>query len=201
MRIKRLVGAPVRRALDLFGYELRRRNGPGEQGPGEGFIDAAETLAAAKARGQSLHDYLAELWDTGDNLERITAFLYEHAKLPDHSVMLEIGAGVGAFLDAIRRRYVPSRYEVYEINPGWADYLGSNYPVEIMNANGADLSQTPDNSCDLVHAHYVFTYLEVVTAFGYFGEMCRVLRPGGFAFFDLFLDDHARWKGSRRGGN
>ena len=63
------------------------------------------------------------------------------------------------------------------------------YPVDIKTANGTDLSQTPDNSCDLVHAHYVFTYLSVITTFGYFGEMCRVLKPGGFAFFDLFLDD------------
>jgi ubiquinone/menaquinone biosynthesis C-methylase UbiE len=153
------------------------------------YIDAATTRAAAKARGQSVPDYVADLWGERGLVEKVTTFLFEQAQLPNHPVILEIGPGTGRFLDPIQRHYSPSHYEVYETNRGWAEYLGAAYPVEIKTANGRDLSQTPDNSCDVVHAHGVFTYLPVTTTFGYFGETCRVLKPGGFAFFDAILDD------------
>jgi hypothetical protein len=48
----------------------------------------------------------------------------------------------------------------------------------IQKCDGRTLSQTPDGSIDLVHAHKVFVYTQFCITAGYLEEMARVVRPG-----------------------
>jgi SAM-dependent methyltransferase len=173
----------IRGALRPTGYHIVRRSA------GLGYIDAAATIAAAKKQQISVPQYVARLWNEEGWVEKVTQFILNTASFPPSPVIVEIGPGTGRFLEQIYSLLKPSRYEIYETNEGWARYLAATYPVERLPASGKDLSDTPDGSCDLVHAHFVFAYLPVVAAFRYFSEMCRILKPGGYAIFDAYLDD------------
>jgi hypothetical protein len=104
------------------------------------------------------------------------------------TTILEIGPGSGRFLLPTLERTKPVRYEIYETARRWAEWLAnSNYPHVILQpANGRSLNATRSASCELVHAHGVFVYLNPLTCFEYFQEMIRVVSPGGHIVFDFF---------------
>jgi SAM-dependent methyltransferase len=175
---------PMKLVLDKFGYEIRLKPSAEAQ-----YIDPQTTIAAAESQGKSVIEYLADLWHEHGVVERVINFLLEQAPLSTNPVVLEIGPGTGRFLEPVLNQLKPSSYEIYETSPGWSNYLARTYPVKEKRTGGNDLFQTADGICDLVHVHGVFVFLPVIATFAYFREICRVLKPGGYVMFDVFLDD------------
>jgi Methyltransferase domain len=146
----------------------------------------AKTQRGAAKEGLSVGDYIDKKFQvpgaTDRTVEQLVVF---KTKI---ETILEIGPGSGRYLERILKRAQPQRYEIYETDSQWADYLAKTYPVVCQYADGSTLSQTPSDSIDLGHAHKVFTYLPVVVCWQYFGELVRVSRKGGYIAFDVVTE-------------
>lgn len=162
----------------------------------KGFRNAGATVAAARAEGLSVNDYLEAHEDTPKkrgHRDRIIAEMQKHKLLElNGKTVLEIGAGTGRFLEKVLEKK-PARYEVYETAPDWANYLANEYghrhpELYIQPADGRSLRDTPTASCDLIHAHAVFVYLNFTTLIGYLEESARVLKSGGVLCCDFLYD-------------
>jgi hypothetical protein len=140
------------------------------------FLDFRRTELAARKAGKPIGAYLEELWNCVGQAEKISRW------------MQEIGC-----------------YEIYETAHRWAEWLeSSNRPQVIAQpASGWSLDATPSASCELVHAHGVFVYLNPLTCFDYFQEMIRVVSPAGYIVFDFFPSENfdertiSAWLGSK----
>jgi len=180
--VKSLGLSVMNRCLSPLGYKLV----PSKQGIGS-YIDAAATVAAAKAKGQTVCQYVETLW----NQQGCTARVIEEMKRTECFVglknVVEIGPGTGRYLDFVLKEAKPTRYEIYETADDWAGWLAQTYSPAVVrqHANGRSLSETRNQSCELVHAHGVFVYLSLLNSFEYFAEICRVLSPGGYLVFDF----------------
>ncbi len=106
--------------------------------------------------------------------------------LPPSDQVCEIGPGTGRYLERLRDIVKASHYQIYEIDTRWASYLEEQYGPTVVNqpANGADLRYTTANSCGVVCAFGVFTYLSIIGSYNYFDEMIRVCKPNGYVIFD-----------------
>ena len=104
------------------------------------------------------------------------------------NTVLEIGPGSGRYLEKTLAHCTPERYEIYETSAPWAAYLQQNYNVILRPTDGRYLSSTPDHSVDLVQAHKVFSSIPSLPTFGYWKEMSRVCRAGGFVVFDILTE-------------
>lgn len=62
------------------------------------------------------------------------------------------------------------------------------YGVTTRHVDGYSLSETPDQYADLVQAHKVFSSVPFMVTCCYFHEMARVIRPGGWAVFDIMTE-------------
>lgn len=159
------------------------------------FINAKATVKAARRAGLPLNDYLESIEDTPrkkGHRDRIIASMEQRNLLTRGQSILEIGTGTGRFLEKCLD-YKPLSYEVYETAGDWCFYLRRTYrgkgsPVVIHNADGSSLSQTPNGSVDLVHAHAVFVHLSSMLFFQYLKEMARVLKRDGAIVLDIFQD-------------
>ena len=112
--------------------------------------------------------------------------------------MCEIGAGSGRFAEEVIAALHPDRYEVYETARDWLPWLSRLPGAVIQKCDGRTLSQTPDGSIDLVHAHKVFVYIEFCITAGYLEEMARVVRPGSVVAFDIVTEECLEDEGVRR---
>lgn len=178
----------VQRQLLKRGYRVQRT--------GLDFLDASTTVAAARETGVSVCDYLERL--DGSNKvgrrDRIIHTLEVAGVLNGITSVCEIGAGTGRFLEKILAITNPSRYEIYETDRGWVEFLireyGNHKSCRLIchPSDGVTLNHTPDESCDLVHAHAVFVYLPILQTFGYLKDCARICRKGGHVVFDCFLD-------------
>lgn len=152
------------------------------------YVDAVETAAAARARGLTVPQYVAELWSEQGVVEGVLAELERCGALAPCARAVEIGPGTGRYLEQVLPRLGSTQYDIYELDDPWAEHLEATYPVTRQPTDGHSLGGTPDASCGLVQAHNVFVYLPLLTAFEYFGEMARVCAPGGHVVFDFYAD-------------
>ena len=137
----------------------------------------------------SVAAHVAELWGERGVVDNFVCFLNNTVPLASCAHILEIGAGTGRFLEPILNIARAPRYEVYETNAQWSNYLAKTYSVVAHQADGESLNATPDATQHLIHAHCLFVYLLPVRSFTYFQEITRVCAPGGFVVFDAFTDD------------
>lgn len=158
----------------------------------KGYIDAISTEREAIKRSMSICDYLESLnIDTRkvgrrDRIVERIATYFVGSKLS----VLEIGTGTGMYLEKLKTDDV-MQYVVYEVNEGWKKYLKKKFEnniVQILNVNGVDLNQTPNNTINVVHAHAVFVYLPIIQVLNYFIEVARVLVMNGVFIFDIIND-------------
>lgn len=144
-----------------------------------------EVIRAARRAGQSVGDYREACFGKPGRVRRIIEQLQRHGALETCAAVCEIGAGTGHYVEQIRAVARPERYEIYETQRRRAAWLSRTQGVIARSADGRTLGETPDASVDLVHAHGVFDGLNPLYSYGYFAEMARVLRPGGYAAFDI----------------
>lgn len=198
--IKKILYEIISKTLSLFGYSLKKS--------GLGYIDAKTTVKNAQKAGLSICDYREkELFEqTGQELrlgrtERIISRIDDVVNLETCSHICEIGTGTGMYLEKILQLRYANRYENYETDIGWKNYLKNTYKddsgVLIYDADGKSLQQTASESCDLVHAHAVFVYLPLLLSLEYLHEAVRVCKNGGYIVFDAFIDDSFDYKSAK----
>lgn len=193
-------------ALAPLGVRIVRKNDSAHDWKNiEAFIPFESTLEAARQAGLSVGDYIDGVMNgipgatqaTIDQMSRLGVF---SGRI---ETVVEIGPGSGRYLQKTLTACTPARYEIYETAGVWADYVAKTYNVILQPTNGRSLAATADGSADLVQAHKVFSATPFLTTARYWLEMCRVLRPGGFAVFDIVTEacmDPAvlmRWVSSR----
>lgn len=194
----------VQRSLSTLGVQVRRAHH--DWTDTTQFIPLQETLTAAAAAGLSVGDYIDSVMNGIPGATQAT--IDGMAKLGVFSgtieTVVEIGPGSGRYLEKTIAACHPQRYEAYETAAPWADYLRQTYPQAVVYAaDGSTLAQTADRSVDLVHAHKVFSGINLLPVLGYWREMARVIRPGGYAVFDILTEvsltpeNIERWINSR----
>jgi SAM-dependent methyltransferase len=154
------------------------------------YIPLAQTEREARRAGMSIGDYI----DTKNNypgatketIDRVATFgVFERPV----SRICEIGPGSGRYLEKVKERCPGALYEIYETADDWKRRLVRQYGVTARETDGRTLAQTPDGAVDIIHAHRVFEGLPVMTCLQYFEEAGRVMRPGGWFFFDVLTEE------------
>lgn len=173
----------VNRQLAKVGIEIRRRGV-------QEFLPLQRTVKAAEDAGLSLSDYIDEVINHTPGATQSTVDAMREAGVftSNPRTILEIGPGSGRYLEKTLAECTPSRYEIYETAKAWADYLAEEYAVVVQPTDGTRLVATPDASVDLLHAHKVFSSITFLTTIRYFDEVARVVRPGGWAVFDVLTE-------------
>src|SRR5688572_8880247 len=94
-----------------------------------GYIDAKATVQAAKDAGQSVCEYVENLWGQGQRgaTARVIQEMSKAGCLAPCERVLEIGPGTGRYLELVLRKISPEQYEIYETADDWATWLASTY--------------------------------------------------------------------------
>lgn len=160
---------------------------------GKGYIDAAEMIVGAEASGISVNEYIDKaLWPGhmtyAQRLVDEVIVKYGLRIVTKELVVCEIGAGSGRHMEILMGRLPISRYEVYETNPEWREYLSRHPKVRAVKPTGDTLSTTATGSVNLLQAHSVFVYVPFLVALSYLEESARVVQKGGLVVFDVFTE-------------
>ena len=155
------------------------------------FIPFDRTIEAAKIAGLSVGDYVDTVMNgvpgsSQHTIDRMSSCGVFSAPM---DLVVEIGPGTGRYLEKTLKVAQPSQYEIYETAGAWADYLVEKYNVILRPTDGYSLAGTADNSAGLVHAHKVFDGVPFMVTCCYWLEMTRVIRPGGWAVFDVITEN------------
>lgn len=108
-----------------------------------------------------------------------------------HEAVLEIGCGVGRLTRAIAER--AGAVMALDVSPEMVALARRENPdldnVEWLVGDGTTLSGAADGSIDACLSHVVFQHVpDPSITLGYVAEMGRVLRPGGWAGFQVSDD-------------
>jgi hypothetical protein len=154
------------------------------------FIPFQQTMERASAAKMSVGDYVDAVMNgvpgsSQSIIDKMTSLGVFSGGL---QTVIEIGPGTGRYLEKTLSAGDPSRYEIYETAGPWSAYLVKEYNVTLQPTDGYSLSSTADGSADLVHAHKVFSTVPFMVTCCYWHEMTRVIRPGGWAVFDVLTE-------------
>ena len=109
-------------------------------------------------------------------------------ELDRHQRVLEIGCGIGRITRAIAERsgsVVGVDVSVEMVERG-RRLLAAVPNVELVLGNGRDLDGLPDDEFDAAYSFIVFQHIpDPAITCSYIREMGRVLRPGGWAVFQV----------------
>jgi ubiquinone/menaquinone biosynthesis C-methylase UbiE len=109
------------------------------------------------------------------------------ALLPAGGAVLEIGCGTGRVMQHLAR--VCKRLHGIDISRAMVEQgrqrLRHLPDVSFEVGNGYDLEPFADESFDLVYSLYAFQHMPKTTAYNYFAESARVLRPEGLLRFQV----------------
>jgi hypothetical protein len=150
------------------------------------YLKVADVLADAKAAGLDVYDYLEDLLALNSSAAAAIGELDRLGGLRDCRTVVEIGPGSGAYLREMLARAPISQVFIYETAEDWRTWLQRHYPVDAKPTTGHSLDDCPDRHAQVVAAHGVFVYVDVLNAYEYFFEMMRVCAPGGYVIFDFF---------------
>jgi SAM-dependent methyltransferase len=178
----------VNKSLAPIGIQISRAGH--NWGDVANFIPFEQTMAAARARGMSVGDYVDAVMNgvPGSSQSTIDKMASVGVFSQPLNTIVEIGPGTGRYLEKTLKACKPTRYEIYETAGPWSDYLMKEYQLVLQPTDGYFMSATADHSVDLVHAHKVFSGTPFMVSMCYWQEMVRVLRPGGWAVFDVLTE-------------
>jgi hypothetical protein len=154
------------------------------------FIPFQQTMERAGAAKMSVGDYVDTVMNgvPGSSQSTIDKMASLGVFSSALQTVVEIGPGTGRYLEKTLKAGRPSRYEIYETAGPWSTYLVKKYNVSLQPTDGYSLTSTADGSADLVHAHKVFSGVPFMVTCCYWHEMTRVIRPGGWAVFDVLTE-------------
>lgn len=146
----------------------------------------------------------AEFWSSGrENLDR-TLGIFDKRITSDDRVV-EIGCGIGRITRAIAERAasVVAVDVSMEMVNRCREALVDLDNVTVRLGSGRDLSGIPDGTADVVYSFIVFQHIpDPDITCQYIRDMGRVLRPGGWAVFQVSEDHEVhrreRWAWSER---
>lgn len=173
-------------ALAPLGIKVSRTSGH-DWNDVANFIPFSKTMDAAEAAGMTVGDYVDAVRNgipgaSKQTIEKVASLGVFSGEAPS---IVEIGPGTGRYLERTLNVCKPSRYEIYETAGPWADYIRDNYPVVVQPTDGYSLSATGTDGVDVVQAHKVFSTVPFIVTCCYLHEIARVVRPGGWAVFDV----------------
>jgi SAM-dependent methyltransferase len=141
-------------------------------------------------------------WRDGERILDETLALLGVEVGPEDDVV-DIGCGVGRFTRALAARAATVRG--LDVSPRMLELAREHNAhlenVEWIEGDGVSLAPIPDGSVDACFSYVVFQHIpDPEVTYGYVREMGRVLRPGGWAAFQVSDDasvhgrrlDHAR---------
>ena len=110
------------------------------------------------------------------------------AELAETDDAVEIGCGVGRLTSVIAERAGSVR--ALDVSPRMLELarrsLGETENVELLLGDGTSLAAIADRSADACISHVVFQHIpDPEVTLGYVREIGRVLRPGGWAAFQI----------------
>jgi ubiquinone/menaquinone biosynthesis C-methylase UbiE len=115
--------------------------------------------------------------------------------LPNRGTVLEIGCGTGRVMQHVAS--ICDQLRGIDISKGMVEQgrqrLAHLTNVTFEVGNGYDLAPFEDSSIDLVYSLYAFQHMPKTTAYNYFVEAARVLRPEGLLRFqvpNILRDEH-----------
>jgi len=152
------------------------------------FIPARETIAAARAAGLSVGDYVDQTFSQPGTTARSVDGMLRMSGLSSAQRVCEIGPGTGRYAEKVIAALRPAAYEMYETASDWLPHLQTLPNAVIQPCDGHTLAATPSASIDLVHANKVFVYVPLGAVMGYVNEMIRVARPRGIIAFDVVTE-------------
>ena len=133
---------------------------------------------------------IERFWRSGEvDLERFMDTLMEQIDQSDDVV--EIGCGVGRLTRVLSRDAATVRaLDISERMLERARHHNAGLAnVEWIHGDGATLTGIADESADIVVSHVVFQHIaDPAVTLGYVREIGRVLRPGGWAGFQISND-------------
>ena len=143
---------------------------------------------------------LESFWSEGEHdLDRLLALL--EVRIEPTDVVLDIGCGVGRLTRVIAGR--ATRVLAIDISSEMIDRARAHHAnldnVEWIVGDGKSLQPIADASLDGCVSHVVFQHIpDPSITLGYVSEMGRVLRPGGWAAFQVSGDArvHRRVRGA-----
>ncbi len=175
----------VNGVLALLDLELIRRSGDASN-----YIPFRKTIADAKRSGMNVGDYVDSRFNVPGSTKLTIDRMAQSGVFRDPvRRVVEIGPGTGRYLEKVLEQCKPESYEIYETASDWRKRLQQLYPVIAHVPDGRTLGSTPDDSIDLVHAHKVFSSLQVSTVCRYLEEMARVSAPNGWVVFDVLTEE------------
>ena len=133
---------------------------------------------------------VARFWKAGEqDLDRLLTGL--GARLSATDDVVEIGCGVGRLTRVLADRSATVR--ALDVSERMLDAARRHNPalanVEWLLGDGASLAGIASSSADAVVSHVVFQHIpDSDVTLGYVREIARVLRPGGWAAFQISND-------------
>ena len=169
------------------------------------FIPFERTMEAARKAKMSVGDYVDSTMNgvPGSSQSTIDKMASLGVFSKPMRLVVEIGPGTGRYLEKTMKVGRPSRYEIYETAGPWSAHLVKEHNVVLQRTDGYSMTDTADSSADMVHAHKVFSTVPFAVTCCYWYEMARVIRPGGWAVFDVVtercLGGDAMWTWAKSG--
>ena len=170
--------------LGLLGLKLQRNYG-------YHWRHAKKIINEAKGKNMTVGEYVDTDWGQsglGRNVfNQLKAYGILNYKEPR---ILEVGAGTGRHLEKMITITVPQKYEVYELDDHWAEYLEREFKIKRQLTKGTSLDSTPDHSIDILTAHGLFNGpIEFIGCMKYLSEFIRVIKDDGLVVFDIFSEE------------
>jgi SAM-dependent methyltransferase len=183
--------------MKFFSTKKPAATSTGGDSNGEGSGDSMRAVWDAKARENAMffihstldyaHTDEEEFWASGpENLDRTLA-PFDRAILATDRV-IEIGCGIGRMTKAIagRAAHVLGVDVSAEMVDRARQALADVPNVDFMVGNGVDLSGVEDASTDVAYSFIVFQHIpDPRVTCRYIEDIGRVLRPGGWAVFQV----------------
>jgi ubiquinone/menaquinone biosynthesis C-methylase UbiE len=128
-----------------------------------------------RGRMTRLFDQVAPHWDAMTSPERLVAFEAALERLPDEPrAVLDLGTGTGDGAIAVARRWPAADVLGVDVSREMLEEARRKAPELRFEVGDASRLDLPDGAFDLVTMNNVIPF---------FGELARILRPGGHALF------------------